>query len=335
MSITISCFDCNSVEKIEINPYENYYENDQMNENNISQKINGFINENDSNINNWVCIDCVDKFQKQYEKLISNKITEKENFVKGLKNLLIDLHDEKLEQYLLKDSDNLEKENIEKSKEYKELREKEKEYKNKIEALKNELLKLEKENNDLNDLEKELNFIKQNEENIIKISSLNELYKIDLNKESTLNKISFTSYNNIKNINEGMKDLIYLTEIISSTLNFSTNKYSLYSGFIGPKILNREEKKLYLLYIDSNDSSSKMLFLDGIEQYKTYLSELLSYINSKYNIGDLSYSPNKLKCINGFENLDISQSSIEEAIHFLHSILTHKKLKEYFNYEEI
>ena len=334
MSITISCFDCNSVEKIEINPYENYYENNQMNENNINQKINEFINENDSNINNWVCIDCVDKFQKQYEKLISNKITEKENFVKGLKNLLIDLHDEKLEQYLKKDSNKLEKENIEKSKEYKELREKEKEYKNKIEALKNELLKLEKENNDLNDLEKELNFIKQNEENIIKISSLNELYKIE-NKECTLNKNSFISYNNRDGLNKGMNDLIYLTEIISSTLNFSTKKYSLYSGFMGPKILNREEKKLYLLHIRNNDSSSKMLFLDGIEQYKSYLSELLSYINSKYNIGDLSYSPNKLKCINGFENLDISQSSIEEAIHFLHSILTHKKLKEYFNYEQI
>ena len=298
MSISISCFECNCLKKIEINPYENY-ENNQMNDNNINQRINEAINENDSNTNNWVCIDCVDKFQKQYEKVIANKTSEKENFIKGLKNLLIDLHDEKLEQYLKKDSN-----------------------------------KLEKENNHLNNLEKELTFIKQNEENIIKTSSLNELYKIELNKECTLNKNSFISYNNRDGLNKGMNDLIYLTEIISSTLNFSTKKYSLYSGFMGPKILNREEKKLYLLYIRNNDSSSKMLFLDGIEQYKSYLSELLSYINSKYNIGDLSYSPNILKNINGFENLDISQSSIEEAINFLYSILTHKKLKEYFNYEK-
>ena len=334
MSISISCFECNCLKKIEINPYENY-ENNQMNENNINQRINEAINENDSNTNNWVCIDCVDKFQKQYEKVIANKTSEKENFIKGLKNLIIDLHDEKLEQYLKKDSNKLEKENIEKSKEYKELKEKEKEYKNEIETLKKELIKLEKENNHLNNLEKELTFIKQNEENIIKTSSLNELYKIELNKECTLNKNSFISYNNRDGLNKGMNDLIYLTEIISSTLNFSTKKYSLYSGFMGPKILNREEKKLYLLHIRNNDSSSKMLFLDGIEQYKSYLSELLSYINSKYNIGDLSYSPNILKNINGFENLDISQSSIEEAINFLYSILTHKKLKEYFNYEQI
>ena len=333
MSISISCIECNNVKKIEINPYVNYFENNQMDDNDINQKINEVIYENDLNINNWVCIDCVDKIQKKYEKLIDNKTAEKEIFVKGLKDLLIDLHDDKLEKYLKIDYNQLDKENIKKSNEYKNLKTKEKEYKNEIESLKNELSQLEKEDINLKDLEKELSFIKQNEENIIKTSSLNELYKIE-NKECTLNKNSFISYKKIENLNGGMNDLIYLTEIISSSLNFTTNKYSLYSGFIGPKILNREEKKLYLLYIRNNDSSSKMLFNDGIEQYKIYLSELLSYINSKYNIGDLSYSPNNLNSINGFENLDISQSSLEEGINFLYSILNHKKLKEYFNYEK-
>ena len=41
-----------------------------------------------------------------------------------------------------------------------------------------------------------------------------------------------------------MKDLINLTEIIASKLNFLTENYTLFSNPIGSYILNRKEKEI-------------------------------------------------------------------------------------------
>ena len=331
----ITCFECGHKDENEyeysINPNYYIFENNKLNENEINERIDEMVKEKDLNLKKWICIDCVQKFQEKYEKLFEKQKKEIDVFEKGLKNLILDLQDEKLKEILKIDYNKLLEDNKKGEEELNELKEEEEKKKKELESLKQQFLELENQNNHLSKLSEDLDFMKEKEKIINDTSSLKELYKIDVENCKLNNNSLLIIKDQVKNFNKGMRDLINLTEIIASKLNFLTENYTLFSNPVGSYILNRKEKKIYLLYLLNEKESSKKIFSNGMNYYNEYLKELITYINVTFNIGDLSFGTTVGYSINGFINLDTFTNNMNDVIVFLNSILTHQKLKNYFN----
>ncbi len=218
-----------------------------------------------------------------YHNEFLKKINAKEKQRKEDQNKALKEKEDKL-----KKQEELKKKKFEKEKELK-LKEEEEKKKKELESLKQQFLELENQNNHLSKLSEDLDFMKEKEKIINDTSSLKELYKIDVENCKLNNNSLLIIKDKVKNFNKGMRDLINLTEIIASKLNFLTENYTLFSNPIGSYILNRKEKKIYLLYLLNEKESSKKIFSNGMNYYNEYLKELITYINVTFNIGDLSF----------------------------------------------
>ena len=144
----ITCFECGHKDENEyeysINPNYYIFENNKLNENEINERIDEMVKEKDLNLKKWICIDCVQKFQEKYEKLFEKQKKEIDVFEKGLKNLILDLQDEKLKEILKIDYNKLLEDNKKGEEELNELKEEEEKKKEGIGKFKTTIFRIRK-----------------------------------------------------------------------------------------------------------------------------------------------------------------------------------------------